>query len=118
MLYYNPLPPVQFARGGCLMIGVCCQRDNIEYEISANISNPQQIQFLTLGNGKIECHIFAGIYRYYAVKIDPRQRGKIVLNLGTGNDFDRLNITDLQNHGRGKHVYYFIILLFCYFIIF
>ena len=99
------------------MIGVCCQRDNIEYEISANISNPQQIQFLTLGNGKIECHVFAGIYRYYAVKIDPRQRGKIVLNLGTGNDFDRLNITDLQNHGRGKHIYYLLLYLFYFFVI-
>jgi hypothetical protein len=83
------------------MIGVSCNRENIEYEITANISTPQQIQFLAPGNGKIECHVFAGIYRYYAVKIDPRQRGKIILNLGTGNDFDRLSITDLQNHGRG-----------------
>jgi hypothetical protein len=88
------------------MIGVSCNRENIEYEITANISTPQQIQFLAPGNGKIECHVFAGIYRYYAVKIDPRQRGKIVLNLGTGNDFDRLSITDLQNHGRGIDIFF------------
>jgi hypothetical protein len=54
------------------------------------------------------------------VKIDPRQRGKIVINLGTENgtdgdggrsDFDtendRFSYSKLQNYGRGK-------LLYCY----
>ena len=53
----------------------------------------------------IDCQVLAGSYRYFAIKIDPRQKGKIVLHLGAAlsGDFERLETSTFQNYGRGKN---------------
>lgn len=98
------------------MIGVTGSKEFNEFEIIASIIAPNTITPISLGNGKINCHVFDGNYRFFSVKIDPRQRGKIVINLGAENgtdgdrgksDFctenDRFSYSKLQNYGRGKY---------------
>lgn len=118
------------------MIGVTGSKEFNEFEIIASIITPNTITPISLGNGKINCHVFDGNYRFFSVKIDPRQRGKIVINMGTENgtdgyggknDFDtendRFSYSKLQNYGRGKLLHYclnncYLLLLYFYYLLF
>lgn len=118
------------------MIGLTGSKEFNEFEIIASIITPTTITPISPGNGKINCHVFDGNYRFFSVKIDPRHRGKIVINLGTENgtdgdggrsDFDtrndRFSYSKLQNYGRGKLLYcylnnYYLLLLYCYHFLF
>lgn len=101
-LFYRLL--FQLSRGGTFIIGIIGSRDTNDFEITATISTPKPITLLSAGMSGIDCQVLAGSYRYFAIKIDPRQKGKIVLHLGAAlsGDFERLETSTFQNYGRGE----------------
>ena len=98
-------------RGGIFIIGVVGQTDTNIFEIVATISTPDEITFLTPTNvlspsiipSRIEYSLKSGVYRYFAMKIDPRQRGKIILNIdGISNSSNEKNNNKNNNNNTNS----------------
>ena len=98
-------------RGGIFIIGVVGQTDTNIFEIVATISTPDEITFLTPTNvlspsiipSRIEYPLKSGVYRYFAMKIDPRQRGKIILNIdGISNNNNEKNSNKNNNNTNSR----------------
>ena len=98
-------------RGGIFIIGVVGQTDTNIFEITATISTPDEITFLTPTNvlspsiipSRIEYSLKSGVYRYFAMKIDPRQRGKIILNIdGISNNNNEKNNNKNNNNNTNS----------------
>ena len=70
------------ALGSTFVIAVVGYRDRNDFEITATISDPPKIDFLVPSTSallKRELTVTRGKYTYHGVKIDPRQRGEIVV---------------------------------------
>ena len=81
------------------------------FEIMATISTPDEITFLTPTNvlspsiipSRIEYSLKSGVYRYFGLRIDPRQRGKIILNIDGISDNNNNNNNNNNNKNNSNN---------------
>ena len=74
----------------------------------ATISTPDEITFLTPTNvlspsiipSRIEYSLKSGVHRYFGLRIDPRHRGKIILNIDGISD----NINNNNNNNNSNNI--------------
>ena len=99
----------QLSRGGIFIIGLVGQTDTNIFEITATITNPEEIRFLSPKNvlhpsilpSRIEYSLESSSYRFFAIKIDPRQRGKIIININ--NIFDNNDNSNDSNNNNNNN---------------
>jgi hypothetical protein len=71
------------ARGGAYMIGVMGYKDLNEFEIIAVMTHPEPINMI-FPRRHFDFSVYAGQYSYFALRIDPRSRGKLLVKISDG----------------------------------